>query len=237
VSGHRLDPDRAAAEAAGRPRPAPEQVTDTRPAPQQVIDTRPYRRMSGGIGIGIAVVISALLFITHGGVGQVGVSPGHKLHWFVAPLSSVAPGRRDDANLHPRCDPAHPNTRALNVCPWLAARKPIVLAFFVAGDSDCTREIDTMQAVSRRFSPGAVEFAAVAVRASRSSAARLVRTRRWTIPVAYDPDGAVGEIYGVEVCPLLELAHQGGVVSHRLVGDEWHSSARLAAKVRALIDR
>ncbi len=225
MSEHRLDPDRAATEATRRPRPLPEPV----------IDTRPYRRMIGGIGIGIAVVISALLFITHGGVGQVGISPGNKLHWFVAPLSSFGFGKHDDANLAPRCDRSRPNPRALNVCPWLAAKKPIVLAFFVTDDSDCTRQIDTVQAVSRRFSPSAVQFAAVGVRASRGSAAALARSHRWTIPVAYDPDGAVGEIYGVEVCPLLELAYRGGVVGYRLVGDKWQSSTLLAAKVRALI--
>lgn len=200
-----------------------------------MIDTRPYRRMIGGIGIGIAVIISALLFITHGGVGGVGISPGQKLHWFVAPLSSYSFGKHDDANLAPRCDPAQPNPRALNLCPWLATKKPIVLAFLVTGDSDCTREIDTVQAVSTRFSPAKVQFAAVAVRAGQASAAALVRSHRWTIPVAYDPDGAVGQIYGVEVCPLVELAYRGGVVAYRLVGDKWQSSALLAAKVRALV--
>jgi hypothetical protein len=105
----------------------------------------------------------------------------------------------------------------------------------VTGDSDCTREIDTVQAVSTRFSPAKVQFAAVAVRAGQASAAALVRSHRWTIPVAYDPDGAVGQIYGVEVCPLVELAYRGGVVAYRLVGDKWQSSALLAAKVRALV--
>jgi hypothetical protein len=225
VSEHRLDPDRAATEAARRKRSPPEPV----------IDTRPYRRIVGGIGIGIAVIITAALFITHGGVGSVGITPGNKLHSFVAPLSPFELGKRDDANLAPRCDPARPNPKALNICPWFTAQRPTVLAFFVADDSDCTREIDTLQAVSRQFSPRAVQFAAVGVRANQSSTASLVHTHGWTFPVAYDHDGAVGEIYGVQVCPLLELAYRGGVVAYRLVGDKWHSEALLAAKVRALV--
>lgn len=224
MSGHRLDPDRAASEAAG----------GTRGAPEQAIDTRPYRRMIGAIGIGIAIVVTAALFITRGGVPAVGIAPGHRLHWFVAPLSQYSFGKRDDANLAPRCDPARPNRRALNICPWLADRKPIVLTFFVAGDGECTREVDTVQALSRRFPPGAVEFAAVGVRSDRRTAASEARSHGWTIPVAYDPDGAVGEIYGVEVCPLVELAYRGGVVAYRLVGDKWRSESLLAAKVRAL---
>jgi hypothetical protein len=227
VSDHRLDPDRAATEAAARAR---------RP-PEQVIDTRPYRRMVGAIGITIAVVISALLFITHGGVGGIGIPPGQKLHWFVAPLVQYDFGKHDDANLAPKCDPAQPNRRALNICPWLAAQKPLVLAFFVTGDSDCVREVDTLETVSRQFSGSTVRFGAIAVRASQSSARALARSHGWTIPVAYDPDGAVGEIYGVEVCPLLELAYRGGAVGYRLVGNKWRSASALAAKVEALIRR
>ncbi len=137
----RLDPDQAARDAAGRGRRAPEPV----------IDTRPYRRIIGGIGIGIAVVISALLVITRG-IGPVGIPPGQPLHWFVAPLATS--NLVGDANLAPRCDPAHPDTRALNVCPSLAARAPLVIGFFVASSGDCTREIDTMQAVSRELQAG-----------------------------------------------------------------------------------
>jgi hypothetical protein len=219
--GHRLDPDRAASEALRRARAAPEPV----------IDTRPYRRMIGAIGIGIAIVISALLFITRG-VGTIGVPPGQRLHWFVAPLATST--LNGDVNLNPRCNPARPNTQALNLCPWLARRAPIVLGLFVPASSDCVRQIDTMQTVFRQFAPGAVQFAAVAVRTGHASAAKLVRTHGWTFPVAYDRDGALGEIFGVEVCPMVELAYRGGIVKDRLTGDGWLSPAALAAKVREL---
>jgi hypothetical protein len=217
----RLDPDRAALEAQRRGGAPPEPV----------IDTRPYRRMIGAIGIGIAVVISALLFITRG-VGTIGVPPGQRLHWFVAPLATS--NLNGDANLDPRCDPARPNPRALNLCPWLARRAPIVLGLFVPASSDCVRQIDAMQAVSRELSAGAVQFAAVAVHTGHSSAASLVRSHHWTFPVAYDRDGALGEIYGVEVCPMVELAYRGGVVKYRLTGSHWLSTSTLAAKVREL---
>jgi hypothetical protein len=197
-----------------------------------VIDTRPYRRIIGGIGLGIAIVISALLVITRG-VGPVGIPAGHKLHWFVAPLATS--NLIGDANLTPHCDPAHPDTRALNVCPWLAARAPLVIGYFIPSSGDCTREIDTIQSVSRQFSPRSVQFAAVAVRTKQQSAAALVQSHHWSIPVAYDRDGAVGAIYGVQVCPLLELAYRGGLVKYRLVGDEWLASTALATKVRMLL--
>ncbi len=186
--------------------------------------------MIGAIGIAIAIGISAFLFITRG-FGPIGVPPGQRLHWFVAPLAT---GNVDkDANLNPRCDPSHPNPQALNLCPWVADRSPVVLAFFVSGSSDCVRQIDTVQKVSRKLG-NAAHFAAVNVRGNRRTTLGLVRTHRWTIPVAFDLDGAVGDIYGVEVCPLLELARRGGTVAYRLTGDHWLSASALAAKVRAL---
>lgn len=217
---HRLNPDRAAAEAArrrGRP-------------PEPVIDTRPYRRLIGAIGITLAIGVSALLFITRG-FSPIGVPPGQTLHWFVAPLATAEVNK--DANLSPHCDPSRPNPQALNLCPWLTRRSPLVLAFFVSASSDCVSQIDTVQSVSREFR-GIVRFVAVDVHASRQTTAALVRSHRWTIPVAYDRDGAVGDIYGVEVCPLLELADRGGRVAYRLTGDHWLSRAALAGKVRAL---
>ncbi len=219
---HRLDPERAAAEAAGRARKAPEPV----------IDTRPYRRIIGAIGIGLAIVASALLFINRG-VGPIGIKPGEPLHWFVAPLATS--NLVGDANLAPHCNPSQPDPRALNICPWLANRAPLVIGFFIPASGDCTKQINTLQTVSTQFRRGSVQFAAVAVRTGRSQAATLVRQHHWTLPVAYDRDGAVGAIYGVQVCPLVELAYRGGLVRFRLVGDQWQATSALAAKVQALL--
>ena len=36
-----------------------------------------------------------------------------------------------------------------------------------------------------------------------------MRSHHWTIPVAYDRDGALGALYGVAICPLVELARRG----------------------------
>lgn len=221
---HRLDPDRAALDAARRAGGLPEPV----------IDTRPYRRVIGGIGLTIAVGVSAFLFITRGGVGTIGIPPGQRLHSFVAPLATST--LNGDANLNPRCNPDRPNSRALNVCPWFARRAPLVLGLFVPASGDCVRQIDTMQTVSRRFAPGEAQFAAVAVRTGHAQAAKLVRSHHWTMPVAYDRDGALGELFGVEVCPMVELAYRDGVVKDRLVSDRWLAPAALAGRVEALID-
>jgi peroxiredoxin len=119
----------------------------------------------------------------------------------------------------------------LNVC----GRTPLVLAFFAVGSGDCERQVDTMQTISRDFRAGSVQFAAIAVRAKGPQTASLVRSHHWTIPVAYDRDGAVGTLYGVAVCPIVELAYRGGVVAQRLIGDHWLTAPALAARVTAML--
>jgi hypothetical protein len=218
---HTLDPDRAVAQAGRAP---------AGPPPSTAVDARRYRWMIGIFGLVLVLVASVYGFVKLG-VGGPGVAPGKRLHYFVAPLATG--DLNGDANIKPHCNPSAPNPQALNVC----GRTPLVLAFFVTGSGTCTRLIDTLQEVARRFPRGAAQFAAVAVKAGRSDTARLVREHHWTIPVAYDRDGAVGDLYGVEICPMLELARPGGAVRQRLIGSRWLSVPALTAQVQALLAR
>ena len=214
----RLDPDLAAPPAAERaPSPAP-------PA----IDTRRYRWMIGIIGLALVVGISVYQFASHG-VGSTGIAAGHPLSDFAAPLAAT--DLNGDANARPTCSAARHDPRALNVC-LLARRGPLVLSFFVIGASQCVRQVSALQTLAARFP--SVQFAAVAIGASHSDTAALVRTHRWTIPVAYDADGRVGALYGVAACPMVEMADRGGIVRARLIGDRWQTAAALAPRVQEL---
>ena len=201
-----------------------------RPAPPAVSPRR-YRMMIGALALVLLVAFSVsrlttLQFVT------IGVPAGVRLRWFAAPLAGSS--LVGDANVNPPCTIADHDPRALNDC--LAAQQgPLVLGFFVTGSAACVREIDTLQALSLRFRGSPVQFAAVAVRAGPSAARAVLRSHRWTIPVAYDRDGAVGALYGVAVCPLIELARRGGIVAERLIGEQWLSRAALAAHVRSLL--
>lgn len=227
----RLDPDRAA----GPPRP--DQASPVSPPPPQdaprqpppEIDTRRYRWMIGIFGLVLVIAISVYQFATHG-IGTTGVPPGQRLHLFAAPLADTS--LDGDANPAPSCTLARHDPRALNVC-LLVKRAPLVLAFFVAGAPECIRQVDALQALSRRFP--AVQFAAVAINGGHAATARLVRRHGWTIPVAYDRDGRVGSLYAVAACPMVETARRGGIVQARLIGDRWESAAALAPPVRALL--
>jgi AhpC/TSA family len=220
----RLDPDLAAAAARGDD---PVGESPPKPTPPTTVDVRRYRWMIGGFGLLLVIAVAILQFASHG-IGTAGVPAGKRLHFFVAPLATS--GLNLDANTTPRCDPAHPTQEGLNVC----GDRPIVLVFFVTGASNCERQVDTLQAVSRQLPADGVQFAAVAVRTGRAKAAGLVRSHHWTIPIAYDRDGALGALYGVEICPLVELAYRGGTVAQRLIGNHWLSEGALAARVSQL---
>jgi peroxiredoxin len=225
---HTADPSEA--RAALDPRAAPDPGAPGAPgAPAPpVIDTRPYRWMIGIIGLVIVIAISVYQFASHG-VGNTGVTAGHRLRDFAAPLAAT--NLEGDANDHPTCSAARHDPRALNVC-LLARRGPLVLSFFVPGASQCVRQVNALQTLAARFP--SLQFAAVAIGGSHRATAALVRTHRWTIPVAYDSDGRVGALYGVAACPMVELAARGGVVRDRLIGDRWQTAAALAPRVRAL---
>jgi peroxiredoxin len=187
--------------------------------------------MIGIFGLVLVIAISVNQFASHG-IGTTGVPAGHRLHFFAAPLANSS--LVGDANLNPPCAAARHDPRALNICLDVK-REPLVLAFFVTGSGQCRRQVDALQALSRRFSARAVRFAAIAVHGSRSDTAALIRRHHWTIPVAYDRDGSVGALYGVAICPMLELAYRGGTVSDRLIGDHWQTAAAIAPHVRSLL--
>lgn len=217
----RLDPDAAA--------PAAPRGTEPVAAPAPVIDVRPYRWAIGIIGVTLVVVIGVVQFLTHGRAST-GVAPGDRLHWFAAAQADTS--LRGDANLHPPCRLADHDPRALNLCID-AHRSPVVVSFFLTSSAPCVAQVDALQSLARR--DRAVRFLAVAVHATRAATLRLVRAHHWTIPVADDPDGAVGEQYGVVACPMAELAARGGIVRDRLIGDRWSTAAALAPRVAALL--
>jgi peroxiredoxin len=185
----------------------------------------------GVLALVLLIAFSVSRLTTHH-VGTIGVPAGVRLRWFAAPLAGSS--LVGDANVNPPCTIQRHDPRALNDC-LLAQRAPLVLAFFATGSPACVRQVDTLQAVSLRFRGSLVQFAAVAVRTGPAAARAVLRSHGWQIPVAYDRDGAVGALYGVAVCPLLELARRGGIVVERLIGERWLNAAALGARVQRLL--
>jgi hypothetical protein len=199
------------------------------------VPPRVPRQATWIVGV-IAVLLVAYVTIntiTSDGPGSRGVRAGTRLPPFAAPLATS--DLVGDANVLlkagdevPRaCDVRGP--RVLNSCQ-LAERGPSVIAFLVTRSQECVDEIDRLDRLQARF-PG-VQFAAVAIRGDRGDLRRLVRRHRWTLPVAYDRDGAVANAYAVAVCPTITFARRGGVVAHETLGTA--SEAELTRRLREL---
>lgn len=191
-----------------------------------MIDTRRYQMMIGGIGLLLVIAFSVYLY-ANGNSSHPGVRAGQPLKHFVAPLATSDLDAA--ANVAPRCNPARPARRGLNVC----GRRPIVLAFFVVGASPCVRAVSALQDLARRYPQ--VVFAAVAAGGGRSATLRLIHEHHWTMPVAYDSSAAVAQLYDVDVCPMIEVAGRGGIVTKLLIGERWEHEAPLAAALAQVL--
>jgi hypothetical protein len=188
-----------------------------------MIDTRRYQWMIGGIGLVLVLAFSVVMYLAPAHHSRPGVRAGQRLRRFVAPLATS--DLDVPANTSPRCDPAHPARRGLNVCD----RGPIVLAFFATDGRSCIRAVSALQRIAAGYPH--TTFAAVAAGASKRATLALVRRHHWTIPVAYDSSTAVAQLYDITVCPLIEVAGAGGTVRRLLIGNHWDRTWTLAPAI------
>jgi hypothetical protein len=150
--------------------------------------------------------------------GATGVLPGRPMPPFAVP--TVLGSLNGDADIataadqgaagrRPAC--AERGPQILNICQ-LYQQGPVVLALFVAGGS-CPGVVDDLERLRPSF-PG-VQFAAVAIKGSRGRLRSLVRARGWSLPVGYDHDGALANLYKVSSCPQVTFADPGGTVEQK----------------------
>jgi peroxiredoxin len=214
------------------PRPRREPRPDVPPPARP--PTRRYGWIVGVVGLLLIAYITLNTLRTQ---SREAPQEGKQLPAFATPLALSS--LNGDANVARRAGSGASGQRpacevrgddVFNACD-LAARSPLVLAFFITrGGAECRRELDVMQRVQGRF-PG-VRFAAVAVRGDRADLRRLIRRRGWTFPIGYDRDGAVANLYGVAVCPTTVFAYPRRLTM--LTDFGYLGEAKLAERVRAL---
>jgi peroxiredoxin len=198
----------------------------------------PTRRYGWIVGVVGLLLIAYITLNTLRTQGQEAPQEGKQLPPFATPLALSS--LNGDANVARKSDSGASGKRpacdvrgddVFNVCD-LAARSPLVLAFFITrGGTECRSQLDVIQRVQGRF-PG-VRFAAVAVRGDRGDLRTLIRRRGWTFPIGFDRDGAVANLYGVAVCPTIVFAYPRRLTMVTDFG--YLGEAKLAARFRALV--
>jgi AhpC/TSA family len=171
-----------------------------------------------GVLVGV-LVFAALVYIVLNtlrteGPGSRGVAAGSELPAFAVPLAlSDLDG---DANVSDRACSVR-GEKILNSCE-LADQGPVVLAFFIEPSQRCDDEIDAVDQLRSRFPD--VQFAAVAIKGDRDELRDRVRDNGWKLPVGYDRDGAVANLYAVAVCPTITFADRGGEIRRTTFGSQ-----------------
>jgi hypothetical protein len=80
-----------------------------------------------------------------------------------------------------------------------------------------------------------VNFLSIDVRDDPADVRRIVDERDWRIPVGYDRDGAISDLYLVGGCPTVAFAYPGGILAFAKVGTEELSEPQLTDDVQRLL--
>lgn len=127
-----------------------------------------------------------------------------------------------------RIDPAG----VLRVCDFFDL--PLAISFWFTGGGDCLPQQDAFDEVAARYR-GRVNFLSVNVRDEIEDVREIVIERGWSVPVGWDRDGVVSNIYRVGVCPTLALAFPGGILKEAVIGVDAFSVPALGDAVDELL--
>ena len=112
--------------------------------------------------------------------------------------------------------------------------RPLVLSFWFTEGADCLPTQDLVDELAGRYA-GRVNFLSVNVRDERENVAGIVRERGWRVPVGWDADGAVSNLYRVGGCPTVAYAYPGGLMSGAAIGGDALTEERMTADVERLL--
>lgn len=121
---------------------------------------------------------------------------------------------------------------AIRVCDLFD--RPLVLSFWFTRGADCVDNQDTFDEIARSYR-GRANFLSLNIRDERPAVERFVDEHEWTVPVGWDRDGAVSNLYRIGVCPTVALAFPGGIFQSAVIGDEALDPAQLRDRVDELL--
>jgi hypothetical protein len=112
--------------------------------------------------------------------------------------------------------------------------RPLAISFWFTRGADCLPAQDAVDRVAERYR-GRVNFLSLNVGDDREDVREIVRDRGWRIPVGYDADGAVSNLYRVGGCPTVAFLYPGGIISGAAVGTDELTEERLRDAIGDLV--
>jgi thiol-disulfide isomerase/thioredoxin len=209
--------------------------------------SRPGRRYSAFVGIAFLILIVVATVNTIRTQGGATLERGTPLPEFAVPDARTGPLDNDanifqddcstsenpcpsDARRTPACQ--IPKAGAIRVCDLFD--RPLVLSFWFTKGASCLPTQDLVDQAAARYR-GRVNFLSIDVRDDPSTVQQIVSERGWRMPVGYDRDGAVSNLYRVGVCPTVLFVYPGGVLDFEKIGTGALSAPMLNADVHRLL--
>jgi hypothetical protein len=112
--------------------------------------------------------------------------------------------------------------------------RPLVLSFWFSTPAECPPTQDVVDQAARRYRHR-VNFLSLAVRGDREELGRIVTERGWELPVGWDRDGAVSNLYRVGLCPTVAFVLPGGILREARIGSDELDRRQLDAAIEGLI--
>ena len=125
-----------------------------------------------------------------------------------------------------------PGGDVIRVCD--ALDRPLVLSFWFSNPAECPPTQDAIDEQARRYR-GRVNFLSIAIRGDREELREIVEERGWSLPVGWDRDGAVSNLYRVGVCPTAAFVLPGGVLREARIGSDALSGGQLEGAIERLL--
>jgi len=212
----------------------------------------PGRRYSIFVGIAflVLIIIATLNTIRTQSGGTLGVNEddrGIPLSGFAVPNALTGPLDKDaniaqddcatsqnpcpaDAQRQPACE--IPRKGAIRICDLFD--RPLVLSFWFTRGADCLPTQDALDNIATRYR-GQINVLSINVRDDPSDVRSIAEQHGWSMPVGYDRDGAVSDLYRVGGCPTVAFAYPGGILAFAKAGTEELSSPQLKHYVTRLL--
>lgn len=208
-------------------------MSEDEPDPESEPSRRPFN-YGTVVGVVFALivavaVVNALRSEDSGTVGIGSVGLGKEVAPFAVPIATS--GLDGDANVDPEEACSVKGRDVIRICDYFGS--PLVISFwFTKGSSDCIEQQDVFDELAKRYRDRA-GFVSINVRDDRDRVRELIAEHDWRVPVGYDRDGAVSNIYRVGGCPTFLFVRPGGVLESSAIGVK--TLPELASRVRSLL--
>lgn len=129
---------------------------------------------------------------------------------------------------------AMPDDTPVNIDQHLG-ESVVILDFWATWCGPCREALPTVAKVANKYKDRSVIFYAVNLSEEVEIVREFLESEGWEVPVAMDPEGTVGEQYGVEAIPQTVLIGKDGTVQVVHVGASPNLEEKLSAQIEDLL--